>query len=261
MSSNLFDLTGKVAIITGASKGIGEAIAKAYAAAGASVVVSSRKQGAVDAVAAQIREAGGQAMGVAAHTGDAEAIAHLVQRTVEKFGGVDIAVNNAATNPYFGPLLAAPESMWDKTFDVNVKGYVRLIKAVVPEMKKRGGGKVINNASIAGLDYSPMMGIYSISKAGVLMMTKVLANELAGDNIQVNAIAPGFIKTKFSAAIWKSPQLSKMLQKITPQGRMGSVEEITGIALYLAAPASNFTTGATFVIDGGLSIGSGMTAV
>ena len=258
MTSNLFDLTGKVAIITGASKGIGEAIAHAYAAAGASVVVSSRKQHAVDEVAANIREAGGQAIGVAAHTGDAEAIANLVQQTVDAFGGVDIAVNNAATNPYFGPLLAAPESIWDKTLDVNLKGYVRLIQGVVPEMKKRGGGKIINNASVAGLDVSPGMGIYCISKAGVLMMTKVLANELAPDNIQVNALAPGFIKTKFSAAIWKSSEKSKILQKVTPQKRIGEVEEITGIALYLAAPASNFTTGATFVVDGGLSISSGM---
>ncbi len=257
MSNPLFDLTGKVAVITGASKGIGEAIAHAYAAAGASVVVSSRKQEAVDAVAADIREAGGQAIGVAAHTGDDEAIANLVKQAVEAFGGIDIAVNNAATNPHFGPMLTASDSMWDKTFDVNVKGYVRLIRAVLPEMKKRGGGKVINNASIAGLNASPGMGVYCVSKAGVLMMTKVLANELAPHNVQVNALAPGFIKTKFSSAVWKSPQLSEMVKRQTPQKRIGSVEEITGIALYLAAPASNFTTGATFVIDGGLSISSG----
>lgn len=252
--SQLFNLTGKVAIITGSSKGIGQAIAYAYAEAGASVVVSSRKQAAVDIVAENIRQAGGKAIAVAAHTGDEEAIANLIQKAVEAFGGVDIAVNNAATNPYFGPMLAAPESMWDKTFDVNVKGYARLIRAVVPEMKKRGGGKVINNASIAGLDASQGMGIYCISKASVLMMTKVLANELAPDNIQVNALAPGFIKTKFSSAIWQSPQLSKMVERKTPQKRIGSVEEITGIAIYLAAAASNFTTGATFVVDGGLSI-------
>ncbi len=252
--SQLFDLTGKVAIITGSSKGIGEAIAHAYAEAGASVVVSSRKQAAVDIVAENIRQAGGKAIAVAAHTGDEEAIANLVQKAVEAFGGVDIAVNNAATNPYLGPMLAAPDSMWDKTFDVNVKGYARLIRAVVPEMKKRGGGKVINNASIAGLEASQGMGIYCISKASVLMMTKVLANELAPDNIQVNALAPGFIKTKFSSAIWQSPQLSKMVERKTPQKRIGSVEEIIGLAIYLAAAASNFTTGATFVVDGGLSI-------
>lgn len=258
MTTNLFDLTGKVAVITGASKGIGEAIAHTYAAAGASVVVSSRKQDAVDAVAAQIREAGGSALGVAAHMGDPEAVVNLVQRTVEAFGGVDIAVNNAAINPHFGPLLTASENMWDKSFDINVKGYIRLIKGVAPIMKKRGGGKIINNASIAGLRASPMMGIYAVTKAGVLMMTKVLANELAGDQIQVNAIAPGLIKTKFSAALWKNPQMAEMMKKRIPQGRIGSVDEVTGIALYLAAPASNFTTGATFVVDGGALIASGM---
>lgn len=254
MTSNLFDLTGKVAIIMGASKGIGEAIAHTYAAAGASVVVSSRKQDAVEAVAAQIREAGGQALAVAAHMGNREAVENLVQRTVETFGGVDIAVNNAATNPHFGPLLTAADSMWDKTLNVNVKGYVRLIQAVVPIMQTRGGGKIINNASIAGLRTAPGMGLYSISKAGVLMMTKVLANELAAHNIQVNALAPGLIKTKFSQALWKNPQIAERAIKGIPQKRIGSVEEVTGIALYLAAPASNFTTGATFVVDGGASI-------
>lgn len=255
-----FDLTGKVAIITGASKGIGEAIAHAYAQAGANVVVSSRKQDAVEAVAAQINEAGynGKAVGIAAHTGNAEAIQSLVERTTEVFGGVDIAVNNAATNPHFGPLLSAPESMWDKTLDVNIKGYVRVIQGVVGSMKKRGGGKIINVASVAGLKYSPMMGVYSVSKAGVLMITEILANELAPDNIQVNAIAPGFVKTKFSSAIWKNPQLSKMVQQATPQKRIANVDEVTGIALYLAAPASSFTTGATFVVDGGTTISSGM---
>lgn len=258
MTSNLFDLTGKVAIITGASKGIGEAIAHTYAAAGASVVVSSRKQDAVEAVAAQIRQAGGQALGVAAHMGDKEAVENLVQRTVQAFGGVDIAVNNAAISPHFGPLLTATDRMWDKSLNVNVKGYVRLIQAVVPIMQTRGGGKIINNASIAGLRTAPNMGLYSISKAGVLMMTKVLANELAAHNIQVNALAPGLIKTKFSEALWKNPQIAERAIKGIPQKRIGSVDELTGIALYLAAPASNFTTGATFVVDGGASIAGAM---
>lgn len=258
MTSNLFDLTGKVAIITGASRGIGEAIAHTYAAAGASVVVSSRKQDGVEAVAAQIRQAGGQALAVAAHMGDREAVENLIQRAVEAFGGVDIAVNNAAINPHFGPLLAATDSMWDKTLDVNVKGYIRLIQAVAPIMQTRGGGKIINNASIAGLRTAPNMGLYSISKTSVLMMTKVLANELAPHNIQVNALAPGLIKTKFSQALWKNPQISERAIKGIPQKRIGSVDEITGIALYLAAPASNFTTGATFVVDGGASIAGAM---
>lgn len=254
-----FDLTGKVAIVTGASKGIGEAIAYAYATAGASVVVSSRKQEALDQVAAGIREAGGQALAVAAHTGSAEAVENLVQRAVEAFGGVDIAVNNAATNPHFGPLLSAEESMWDKTVDVNLKGYARLAKAVVPLMKERGGGKIINVASVAGIKPAPLMGLYGITKAGVIMMTRVLANELAADNIQVNAIAPGFIRTKFTTVIWSTDQLRQAVEKATPQGRIGSVEEVTGIAVYLASPASSFTTGGVFVVDGGLSESSGMS--
>ncbi|MEM7346642.1 MAG: glucose 1-dehydrogenase [Chloroflexota bacterium] len=254
-----FDLTGKIAVITGASKGIGEAIAMTYAQAGAKVVISSRKQDAVDAVAEKIKAAGGEALGVAAHTGSQEAIDSLIAKTVEAFGGVDIAVNNAAINPYFGPLLGADETAWDKTIDINVKGYMRLIKAAVPSMKERGGGKIINNASVAGLKPAPMMGIYSITKASVIMMTQLLANELAADNIQVNAIAPGFIKTKFSAAVWGSEQLSEAVKKATPQGRIGSVEEITGITLYLAAPASNYTTGAVFSVDGGLGAATGMT--
>ena len=243
-----FDLTNKVAVITGASKGIGEAIALTYAAAGAKVVVSSRKQEGVDAVAAKIHATGGEALAVAAHTGDAAAVNAMVQQTVDAFGGIDIAVNNAGINPHFGPLLTAEESVWAKTFDVNVVGYMRLVRAVVPVMRRRGGGKIINNASIAGLRGSPMLGVYSITKAGVLMMTELLANELAPDQIQVNAIAPGVIKTKFSTALWDSPQ------PITPANHIGSVDDVTGIALYLASAASNFTTGATFVIDGGATV-------
>jgi NAD(P)-dependent dehydrogenase (short-subunit alcohol dehydrogenase family) len=249
-----FDLSGKVALITGASKGIGEAIALAYARAGAKIVVSSRKQEAVEAVAEKLRAAGGEALALAAHTGETAAVERLVDAARQTFGGVDIAVNNAATNPYYGPLLGAEESVWDKILEVNLKGYARVVKAVVPSMKQRGGGKIINIASIAGLRCAPMMGLYGISKAGVLMMTQVLANELAADNIQVNAIAPGFIKTRFSAAVWGNPDTEALVRKATPQGRFGAVEELTGIALYLAAPASSFTTGATFVIDGGLSV-------
>lgn len=247
----LFDLTGKVALISGASRGIGETIAKAYAAAGATVVLSSRKQESVDTVAAQISAAGGTALAVAAHTGDATAVKTLVARTVETFGGIDILVNNAATNPHFGPLLSAEESHWDKILDVNVKGYFRLAQACVPHMRQRGGGKIINLASVAGKTPLPGMGIYCVSKAAVLMLTEVLAAELAVDNIQVNAIAPGFIKTAFSRAIWDNPALHNTVTQAIPQQRFGTTEELAGMALYLAAPASSFTTGATMIIDGG----------
>lgn len=251
-----FALSGKVALITGASRGIGQAIAEAYAAAGAAVVLSSRKQEGLDPVAAGINENGGKALAVAAHTGSDEAITAVVQQATEQFGGVDIVVNNAATNPHFGPIMTAEESQWDKILDVNVKGYNRVIKAALPSMKERGGGKVINIASIAGMEPQPGMGIYCISKAAVLMLTEVLAAELASDNVQVNAIAPGFIKTKFSSAIWQNEAMYKAVIQGVPQKRMAEPEELTGIALYLASDASSFTTGSTFLIDGGQRVGS-----
>lgn len=247
----LFDLTGKVALITGASRGIGEAIAKAYAAAGAKVALSSRKQDGVDEIADQITTTGGTALAVAAHTGDAAAVQALVARTIESFGGIDILVNNAATNPHFGPIMTAEESHWDKILDVNVKGYFWLAQACVPYMRQRGGGKIINMASVAGKIVQPGMGIYCVSKAAVLMLTEVLAIELAADNIQVNAIAPGYIKTAFSRAIWDNPTLYQTVTQSIPQQRFGATEELVGMAIYLASSASNFTTGATMVIDGG----------
>lgn len=253
-----FDLTNKVALITGASRGIGQAIAETYAAAGARVVLASRKQADLDTVATKIRESGGEALAVAAHTGSQEAVEALVQQAVAAYGGVDIVVNNAATNPHFGPLITAESSHWDKILDVNVKGYFQVVKACLPSMQQRGGGKVINMASIAGKIPQPGMGVYCVSKAAVLMLTEVLAVELAPDNVQVNAIAPGFIKTKFSAAIWGNEQIYEAVMKTIPQRRMGLPEELAGIALYLASPASDFTTGATFLIDGGQLVGNGI---
>jgi NAD(P)-dependent dehydrogenase (short-subunit alcohol dehydrogenase family) len=251
-----FRLTGKVALITGASRGIGEAIALALAEAGAQVVLSSRKQEGLDEVAGAIRSRGGSAVAVAAHTGDPAAVEALVAQAVAAFGGVDILVNNAATNPHFGPILSAEDSHWDKTFDVNVKGYYRMVKACVPHMRARGGGKVINMASIAGTTPQPGMGVYCVSKAAVLMLTEVLAVELAPVNIQVNAIAPGFVKTRFSAAIWSNPALNDATLAAIPQRRMAEASEIAGAALYLASAASAFTTGATLLVDGGQAVGS-----
>ena len=252
------DLTGKVALITGASRGIGQAMAEAYAANGAKVVLASRKQEGLDAVAALIREAGGEALPVATHTGSQDAVDALVARAVDAYGGIDIVVNNAATNPHFGPLLTAEESHWDKTFDVNVKGYFRVVKACAASMKNRGGGKVINVASVAGRAPQPGMGVYCVTKAGVLMLTEVLAVELASANIQVNALIPGFVKTRFSQAVWDSPQINEAVLKIIPQHRMAAPEELTGLALFLASDASSFVTGASFVIDGGQLVGSAL---
>lgn len=257
MNQPNFDLTGKVALITGASRGIGQAIAEAYAAAGAKVVLASRKQEGLDAVADIIRQNGGEALPIAAHTGSDEAVQAVVAQATESYGGIDIVVNNAATNPHFGPIMTSEESHWDKILDVNVKGYFRVAKACVPAMEARGGGSVINIASIAGKSPQPGMGIYSVSKAAVLMLTEVLAAELAAANILVNAIAPGFIKTRFSQALWGNEAINQAIMKKIPLGRMAVPEELTGIALYLASDASSYTTGATFLVDGGQNIASG----
>jgi NAD(P)-dependent dehydrogenase (short-subunit alcohol dehydrogenase family) len=255
MSNDLFDLTGKVAIITGASRGIGFAIAESLAAAGAKVVLASRKQQTLDQAAEKIQAKGGEAFPFAAHTGDPEAVRALVAACLDRFGGVDILVNNAATNPHFGPILTSEESHWDKILDVNLKGYFRMAKACVEIMRKRGGGKIINMASVAGMQHQQGMGIYGISKAGVLMLTRTLAVELAADNIQVNALAPGFIQTRFSQVLWETPEIHKQIIAQVPQKRIGQPEEVAGLVLYLASSASDFTTGAVMLVDGGQMAG------
>ena len=219
--STLFDLSGKVALITGASRGIGEAIAHAYAEAGANVVLASRRQEGLDPVAAAINaKDGGRAIAIAAHTGSTEAVQAVVDAATNEFGGVDICVNNAATNPHFGPMMTAEDSHWNKIMDVNVLGYFRVVKACLPSMQARGGGKVINIASIAGTEPQPMMGVYCVSKAAVIMMTQQMAAELAQHNVQVNAIAPGFIKTAFSSAIWQNEQVNEQVTSQIPQHRI-----------------------------------------
>lgn len=251
-----FDLTGKVAIVTGASRGIGEAIATAYAQAGAKVVLASRKQESLDEVAQRIHDQGGEAIGIAAHTGQKETLSDLVDKTVNHFGRVDILVNNAATNPHFGNILDAEDSLWMKTIEVNLMGNVWLCQKVVPVMRQHSGGKIINIASIVGIQPGAMQGIYSITKAGVISLTRTLAMELGADNIQVNAIAPGLIKTKFAAALWTNDTLLNQVEQRTPVGRIGQPKEIASTAIYLASSGSDFTTGAVFVVDGGLTVGS-----
>ena len=251
---NSFRLDGKVALITGASRGIGRAIAEAFAEAGAQVVLASRKQESLDEVAATIRNAGGEALAIAAHTGDDDAVEALVAEAVEAFGGVDIILNNAATNPHFGPLLTSEMSQWDKTYDVNVKGYFRTIRACYDTMQARGGGSVINLASVAAERPQPGMGVYCVSKAAVLMLTDVLAAELAADGIRVNAMIPGFVKTRFSSVLWQDEGLNNATLRLIPQGRMAEPEELAPLALYLASDASRFVTGGHFRIDGGQNI-------
>lgn len=249
-----FSLLGKVAIITGASRGIGEAVAHTYSQAGARVVLVSRRLEGVTTVAEAVRRRGGDALPFAAHMGDPIDVAAIVEQAVKHFGGIDIVVNNAGTNPHFGPLLTAEESVWDKTLDVNLRGHFRLIRAAVPSMIGRGGGKIINVASVAGLAPMPGVGLYGISKSAVIMLTKVLAVELASENIQVNALAPGFVKTRFSEAIWGDEQINESVLASTPAGRIATVDELQGIMLYLASSASNFLTGQVITIDGGLTL-------
>ncbi len=258
MENPSFDLKDKIALVTGGSRGIGLAIAQVLVAAGAKVAISGRKQETLDQVSQEIQSAGGEVLPIAANSSNAEAVKRLVVKTIEVFGGVDILVNNAATNPYFGPILDSEDSLWNKILDVNITGYFRLAKACVESMRQRGGGKIINVASVNGLQAQPGMGIYCVSKAGVLMLTRVLALELASDNIQVNAIAPGLIKTKFSRLLWDTTEIYEAALNNIPQKRLGMPEDLKGIALYLASTASDFTTGATFVVDGGQLAGHSM---
>lgn len=254
--NNVMDLSGKVAIVTGASRGIGQSIAATLAGAGAKVVLASRKQEALDEVAQQIKAEGGEALAIAAHTGEKDTLRNLVDRTVEQYGGVDILVNNAATNPHFGKILEAEDSLWQKTIEVNLMGNVWLCQAVVPLMRERGGGKIVNIASVVALRPGHFQGIYSITKAGIISLTQTLAMELGEDNIQVNAIAPGLIKTKFARVLWENDAMRGEIEGKTPAGRIGQPEDVAGMALWLASSFSNFTTGETFVIDGGLTLGS-----
>ena len=246
---------GRVVVVTGASRGIGEAIAEAFAAAGARLVLASRRLEGVEAVAERLRGRGGEAVAVACHTGREAEVQALVARARDAFGGVDVLINNAATSPHFGPLLDAAEGQWDKTFEVNVKGYVHAIRAAVPLMRERGGGAIVNVASVAGMIPHAGLGVYGVTKAAVLMLTRTLAVELAAENIRVNAIAPGLIQTRFSEVLWSTPESRDQALATIPQGRMGQPEDLTAAVLYLASDAARFTTGAVLVIDGGQTLG------
>ncbi|XSG77764.1 glucose 1-dehydrogenase [Herpetosiphon llansteffanensis] len=255
MPMTTFDLSGKVAIVTGASRGIGEAIAQHFAQAGAKVVVCARKLESLQTVADNINQAGGTALALACHTGKREQVQAVVAQTLAEWGRIDIVVNNAATNPHFGPLLNSDAAQWDKTYEVNVKGYFWLIQAAAEAMQAQGGGSIINVASVAGLQPATAMGIYSISKAAVIALTKQLAQELGPFNIRVNALAPGLIKTKFSSALWDNEDLNQKIVAGTPLGRIGTVDEVAAAALYLASDAAAFTTGTVMTMDGGSLVG------
>ncbi len=231
-----WSLRDKVAIVTGASQGIGRAIALAFAEAGAFVAVSSRKLENVAAVAREIEDAGGQAIALQAHTGSTEQVSEMVAATVEKWGRIDILVNNAGTNPHYGPVLTADDGQIDKILDVNLKGYFRTARAAVPHMRAQGGGSIINISSITGLRPPANMGIYGISKAAVIQLTQVLARDLGPDGIRVNAIAPGIIKTRFSRALWEDAELMAIHERFVPLRVVGEPEDVAAAAVYLASP-------------------------
>jgi dehydrogenase/reductase SDR family member 4 len=254
MTNNFFDLTGKVALITGASKGIGESIAHYLAAQGAKIVVNSRKQEAVDAVANAIITEGGQAVGIAGQVGNADDCKNLFDFTMETYGRVDILVNNAATNPVFGPVENTDDKAFNKIIDVNVKAPFDLAKLCLPVMQQNGGGSIINISSIGGVSPETMLGIYSVSKAALISLTKVMATEWGKYNIRANVICPGLIQTKFSQALWSNDAIMKHMMSKLPLSRVGQPEEIASLALFLASDASSYCTGGVFVADGGYLI-------
>ncbi len=242
------DLDGRVALVTGASKGIGRAIAAAYAAAGAQVMISSRKQ---DALAEAAAAMDGEVATFAANAGDPEQAEACVAATVERFGRVDILVNNAATNPYMGPAIDIDLGRYDKTFEVNLRGPLVWTQVAHRASMAEHGGTVINIASIGGLSVEPSIGVYNTTKAGIIYLTKTLAAEL-GPQVRVNAIAPGLVKTDFARALWETHE--EALARRLPTKRLGEPEDIAGAALFLASDLASWITGHTIVVDGGALI-------
>ena len=257
---NLFDLTGKVAIITGSSRGIGKAIAEALAEQGARVVISSRKQDACDPVAAAINAAHGEgrAIAVAASISSKDALQNLVDQTVAAFGRIDILVCNAASNPYYGPMAGISDDQFRKILDNNVIANHWLINMVAPAMLAREDGSIVIISSVGGLTGSATIGAYNISKAADFQLARNLAVEFGPKGVRINCIAPGLIKTDFAKALWENPDTLKAVTRHTPMRRIGEPHEIAGAAVFLASPASTFMTGQAIVVDGGSTIGIGL---
>ncbi len=246
-----FQLDERVAIVTGASRGLGSAIAAGLAEHGATVVLSSRKQQDLDREAERLNERfPGSAVAIAAHAGREDDLRRLVEGTMERFGRIDVLVNNAGTNPYFGPLIDAELGVWDKTFEVNLRGYFILTQLVYRAWMEQHGGAVLNIASTGGLRPSVGLGVYDISKAGVVMLTRQLARELGG-RVRVNCIAPGLFRTRFAEALWSNEAILQRVLEGNPFGRIGEPDEIAGTAVFLVSDASSYVNGQVLVVDGG----------
>ena len=254
-SQNLFDLSGKVALVTGASRGIGESIAKALAEHGAHVIVSSRKAADCEKVAQDIRDAGGKAEVRACHIGEMDQIKSIFGEIESAHGRLDILVNNAAANPYFGPILDTDLVAFQKTVDVNIRGYFFMSVHAGKLMARNGGGAIVNVASIGGIVPGAYMGIYSITKAAVISMTKAFAQELGAKKIRVNALCPGLTATKFAGALVQNDQIRKEAEKRIPLHRVAQPDEMAGAVLYLCSPAASYATGTAMIVDGGMLIG------
>jgi len=257
-----FSLKGKIAVITGGGRGIGQAIAFAFTKAGAKVVITSRKAQDLEATAAEIKTFGGEAFPLSAHLGKIDDIKKMVSTVMDKFGRIDILVNNAGASPAINSVLESDERLWDTIMNLNLKGAYFVSQAVAKIMVKQGGGKIINIASVDGFNPELGVSIYSISKAGMRMITRAFARELNSYNVQVNTIAPGPINTKMMNSHWghlspeEAQKAKETVEKMLPSGRIGHPDEIAGAALYLASAASNYTTGAEIIIDGGLLLGN-----
>jgi NAD(P)-dependent dehydrogenase (short-subunit alcohol dehydrogenase family) len=251
MNLSQFSLEGKVAVVTGGSRGIGRAAALAMADAGAHVVVSSRKIADLEGVAAEISVKGVKGRAIAAHVGKMDDSKALIDQVMKEFGRLDILVNNAGTNPYFGTMMEQDEKTYDITMNVNVKSIFFLSQMAAKMMKAQGGGSIINTSSIGGIRAGEL-GVYCATKAAVIMLTQVMAKEWGQYNIRVNAIAPGIIKTRLSEALWKNPEVNARAVAQIPMMRLGEPEELAGIVVFLASKAGSYVTGETIVIDGGM---------
>lgn len=247
-----FNLKGKTALVTGGSRGIGEAIAKLLAIHGAHIILTSRRLEGLRRVEEEIRQSGGSAESLVCHVGEMEQIRGLFAKIESCHERLDILVNNAGTNPFFGDVLSADEKAWDKTCDVNLKGYFFMSQYAARFMQKTGGGAIVNVASVNGVRPAPLQGIYSITKAGIIAMTQSFAKELAPCGIRVNALLPGLTDTKFTAALTQNPDILKMVLPTIPMGRFAKPEEMAGAVLYLVSDAASYTTGICLTVDGGM---------